>query len=89
MADLIAKGLFLLFMGTVIVLGVQASLPFILGYIVCQAVAFVYVLICARETLSAKASFAGVLKTCLADVKAGMKIMVAYYADSLIVGLLA
>ena len=86
MADLIAKGLFLLFMGTVIVLGVRASLPFILGYIVCQAVAFVYVLTCARETLSAKASFAGVLKTCLADVKAGMKIMVAYYADSLIVG---
>lgn len=86
MADLIAKGFFLLFMGTVLVLGSKASLPFILGYIGCQAIAFAYVLICARETLFTKASFAGALGACLADIKAGMKIMVAYYADSLIVG---
>lgn len=86
MADFMAKGLFLLFMGTVLVLGVKTSLPFILGYIVCQAVALAYVLFCARETFFARASFAGVLGTCLADIKAGMKIMVAYYADSLIVG---
>lgn len=86
MADLIAKGFFLIFMGTVLILGAKASLPFILGYIACQAIAFAYVLVCARETLFAKASFGGALRTCFADVKAGMKIMVAYYADSLIVG---
>lgn len=85
-ADFVGKGFFLAFMGTMLVAGVDSSLPFILGYIACQAAAFLYVLICARKTLAARASFAGALLTCAADVKAGMKIMVAYYADSLIVG---
>lgn len=85
-ADLLAKGLFLAFMGTVLVLRERSSLPFILGYILCQTLALLYVLVCARETLFAKASFAGVFRTCLADVRAGLKVMVAYYADTLIVG---
>ena len=86
LADLFARGLFVVFMGTVLLMGVGSSLPFIVGYIACQAVAFLYVLACARETLRAKASFKGVLRTCAADVRSGLKIMVAYYADSLIVG---
>lgn len=86
LADLFARGLFVVFMGTVLLMGVDSSLPFIVGYIVCQAAAFLYVLACARETLRAKASFNGVLRTCASDVRAGLKIMVAYYADSLIVG---
>ena len=86
LADLFARGLFVAFMATVSLVGVDSSLPFIVGYIACQAVAFLYVLACARETLRAKASFNGVLRTCATDVRAGLKIMVAYYADSLIVG---
>ncbi len=86
LADLFSKGLFVVFMATVLLMGVDSSLPFIVGYIACQAVSFLYVLVCARDTLRAKASFNGVLRTCAADVRAGLKIMVAYYADSLIVG---
>lgn len=86
MADLIAKGFFLIFMSMALMLGAKASLSFILGYIVCQVIAFAYVLVCAREVLLAKTSFGSALRTCFSDIKAGMKIMVAYYADSLIVG---
>lgn len=86
LADLFSKGLFVAFMATVLFMGVDSSLPFIAGYIACQAVAFLYVLACARSTLCAKAAYGGVLHTCATDVRAGLKIMVAYYADSLIVG---
>ena len=86
LADLFSKGLFVAFMATVLFMGVDSSLPFIAGYIACQAVAFLYVLACARSTLCAKAAYGGVLRTCATDVRAGLKIMVAYYADSLIVG---
>lgn len=86
LADLFSKGLFVVFMATVLLMGADTSLPFIVGYIACQTVAFLYVLTCARDTLRAKASFRGVLRTCASDVRAGLMIMVAYYADSLIVG---
>ena len=86
LADLFSKGLFVAFMATVLLMGVDSSLPFIAGYIACQVVAFLYVLACARSTLCAKAAFGGVLRTCAADVRAGLKVMAAYYADSLIVG---
>lgn len=86
LADLFSKGLFVIFMATALLMDVDSSLPFIVGYIACQALAFVYVLICARSTLRAKAAFKGVLRTCAADVRAGLKVTVAYYADSLIVG---
>lgn len=86
LADLFSKGLFVVFMATALLMDVDSSLPFIVGYIACQAAAFLYVLACVRDTLRAKAAFRGVLRTCAADVRAGLKIMVAYYADSLIVG---
>lgn len=86
LADLFSKGLFVVFMATVLFMGANTSLTFIMGYIACQTVAFLYVLACARDTLCAKASFRDVLRVCAADVRAGLMIMVAYYADSLIVG---
>lgn len=86
LADLIAKGLFILFIALALLLGIEYSLPFILGYIICQAVALAYVLVCARSILRARANFRSVLRLCAADIVAGLKIMVAYYADSLIVG---
>lgn len=86
LADLIAKGLLILCMAVAMLLGIDYSLPFILGYIVCQVVALAYVLVCARSILQSKANFRGVLRLCVNDIAAGLKIMVAYYADSLIVG---
>lgn len=86
LADLIAKGLFILYIAIALLFGIDYSLPFILGYISCQAVAFLYVLVCARSILRSKSDFHGVPHLCAADIVAGLKIMVAYYADSLIVG---
>ena len=86
LADFFSKGLFVLLMAMILLLGMDSSLPIIVGFIACQAVALIYVLICARETLHAKASFPGVLGMTLSDIRAGLKIMVAYYADSLVVG---
>lgn len=86
LADLIAKGLFIACMAALLIGGIQNFLPFVAGYTVCQGLALAYVLICARRTLAAKAEFTAVLATCISDIKAGLKIMVAYYADSLIVG---
>lgn len=86
MADLISKGLFVAFMGTLLLLGVKDSLPFIVCYTICQAAALIYILICARETLAAKSRYSGIFKVCIHDMAAGLKIMVAYYADSFIVG---
>lgn len=86
LADLIAKGLFILCIAIAMLLGAKYSLPFILAFILCQAVALAYVLVCARDILHAKANYRGVLRLCAADIVAGLKIMVAYYADSLIVG---
>lgn len=85
-ADLITKASFLLCMGTLLVLGVRHSLLFILCYLICQILALSYVLICARKVLGAKACFTGAFSSSIADVSAGLKIMIAYYADSLIVG---
>ena len=86
LADLIAKGLLILCMAVALLFGVDYSLPFILSYIGCQAVALAYVLVCARSILQFKANFRGTLRLCIDDIAAGLKIMVAYYADSLIVG---
>lgn len=86
LADLIAKGLFIFCIAVALLLGIDYSMPFILGYIICQGVALAYVLICARNILHASANFRGVLSLCASDIVAGLKIMAAYYADSLIVG---
>lgn len=85
-ADLITKACFLLCMGVLLIFGVRISLPFIVSYLICQGLAFFYVLICARNVFAANSCFSGVIGTCLADIRAGLKIMIAYYADSLIVG---
>lgn len=85
-ADLIHKASFLLCMATLLLLGLESSLPFIICYVVCQTVALIYVFICARKIFLAKTVYRGVLQTCFDDVRAGLKIMVSYYADSLIVG---
>lgn len=86
LADLIAKGLFIFCIAVVLLLGIDYSLPVILGYIFCQAVALAYVLFSARRVLCARVNFCGALRLCVTDIVAGLKIMVAYYADSLIVG---
>ncbi len=85
-ADFSFKGIFFIYMGTGLALGVNSSFPYIVGYVICQAIALLYICVCARDLLLAKASFSGVLRICASDIKSGLKIMVAFYADSLIAG---
>lgn len=86
LADLSSKGLFIICMGTLFLVDFDYFLPFIACYTACQFLAFCYVLICARRVVFAPLKLRGTLAICVSDIKSGMKIMVAYYADSLIVG---
>lgn len=85
-SDLLSKGLFIVCMLALLVVGVDGYLPFVAFYATCQALSLLYVLACAGEVISSKATIRGVFRACASDVRAGMKVMVAYYADSLVVG---
>lgn len=85
-ADMMNGGLFILCMITMLFVGTDSSLPYIIGYLICQAAVTLYVFICARKTFSAKADFMGIIRTCFKDVQAGLMITVSWYADRLIVG---
>ncbi len=52
LADLIAKGLFILCIVIALLLGTEYSLPFILGYIFCQSVALAYALVVSGKNLA-------------------------------------
>lgn len=83
-----SKALFLLCSITALFMGSSSYIPFIIAYIFCQILSLIYCLVCARTILLAKAYFGiTTLRTCLGDMVAGTKIMIAYYADMLIVGL--
>lgn len=86
LADLASKGLFIVCIGTLFLVGFGSFLPFVVCFTACQFLALCYVLVCARSVLSAPLKLRGALAACVSDVKSGMKIMVAYYADSLVVG---
>lgn len=61
--------------------------PFVVSYIVGILCSLIYCLVCARRLLSAKrASVSLVLKPLLSDIRNGFKVMIAYYASTLIVG---
>lgn len=86
LADLASKGLFIVFVCTLFLVGLDRFLPFVVCYTVCQFLALCYVFVCARKVIFAPLKLRGALATFVSDVKSGMKIMVAYYADSLVVG---
>lgn len=86
LADLISKMAFIVCMGAFLLVGLDGFLPFVACYTACQLLVLCYILVCARKVLSASLNLRGALATCVSDIKSGMKIMVAYYADSLVVG---
>lgn len=78
---------FLAFMLLVIVLGYSEYEPFVASYIFASLLSLAYCLICARKILAAKCKqFSSVLKLLPNDVSNGFKVMVAYYASTLVVG---
>lgn len=87
LASFFNKALYLPLLIVFIVFGIDNYAPVIAAYVLCQLVALVYLLICARNIIWSRCgSFAHALRVCVMDVEAGAKIMVAYYADSLVVG---
>jgi O-antigen/teichoic acid export membrane protein len=86
-ADLVARISYLGCVAVILFCGGSIAAPFIILYTICQALSLAYISICARSILQAKSNRHGALRACLADAGAGIKITVAYYADSLIVGI--
>lgn len=86
-ADLVARISYLACVVAILLGGGSLASPFIILYTICQALALIYICMCARKILQARVNWHGALRTCLIDIEAGIKITVAYYADSLIVGI--
>lgn len=82
-----SKAAFLLCVISALIFGSASFKPFVIMYVSCQAFSMVYCIVCARSILFAKACLGiNAIRTCLLDIAAGMKIMIAYYADLFIVG---
>ena len=87
LASFFNKVLFLPLLASFIVLDIDSYISVVVAFILCQLVAFAYLLVCARDVIRARCgSLSKAARTCAADVRAGAKVMVAYYADSLVVG---
>lgn len=79
---------FLVLMLVAIVLCPSEYEPFVASYIFGSFLALAYCLICARGILTAKCKpLSSVTKILLNDVRNGFKVMVAYYASTLVVGI--
>lgn len=84
---MINRIVFFVLMLLVIVLGSSKYEPLVISYIFGSVLSLVYCLICARRILAAKCKQpSSVLKLLLDDVRNGFKVMVAYYASTLVVG---
>ncbi len=87
LASFFNKVLFLPLLASFIVLDIDSYISVVVAFILCQLVAFAYLLVCARDVIRIRCgSLSKAARTCAADVRAGAKVMVAYYADSLVVG---
>lgn len=83
----LSKLVFLVLMLLVISTESSRYEPFVVSYIVGILCSLAYCLVCARRLLSVKcASVVSVLKPLLGDIRNGFKVMIAYYASTLIVG---
>lgn len=85
--DMVSKSSFLLCALVALVSGGSTAWPFILLYTACQVLAMAYIFVCARKILLVRPDWSHIIRDCRADVAAGVKITVSYYADSLVVGI--
>ena len=86
-ATLLSRTAFIAFLGVALVLRVDDFKVYIVGYMICQLISTVYCFICGKRFLSAR--YLGLkqgLSDALVDIRSGMKVMLAYYAGSLIIG---
>lgn len=82
-----SKLVFLVLAVGVIASGSSQYEAFVLSYIAGMLCSLAYCLVCARKLLSVKrAPTSTVMKPLLADIRNGFRVMIAYYASTLIVG---
>lgn len=87
-SSLVNRVVFLPFLVVFIVLDSTAWIPVAVVYLLCQTLSLGYCLVCARDVLRSNISCVGeAVRDCAIDLKAGGKVMIAYYSDTLIVGL--
>lgn len=82
-----SKLVFLILVLLVVVSGSTQYEPLVISYIIGSAFSLVYCIACARSLFSARrAPISSVLSSIAEDLRNGFKVMVAYYASTLIVG---
>ena len=87
-SSLINRVVFLPFLVAFVVLGIETWVPLVVVYLLCQTLSLAYCIVCARDVIrSSIGSLRAAVKDCVADLRSGIKVMIAYYSDTLIVGL--
>lgn len=82
-----SKLVFLILMFLCIFSGASSYEPFVVSYIIGSLFSFLYCLVCVKSILSVHcAPLSMVLKSLLGDIRNGFRVMIAYYASTLIVG---
>ena len=87
MGTVVSKTAFVAMLIALLALGDRSYEPIALAYVVSMGISLAYCLVCARSILSARSKpMTQELRQILEDVRIGLRVMVAYYASSLIVG---
>lgn len=87
MGTVVSKTAFVAMLIALLALGDRSYEPIVLAYIIGMGASLAYCLVCARSILHARSKpLAQELHQILEDVRIGLRVMVAYYASSLIVG---
>lgn len=87
MGTVVSKAAFVAMLIALLALGDRSYEPIALAYVVSMGISLAYCLVCARSILSARSKpMTQELRQILEDVRIGLRVMVAYYASSLIVG---
>lgn len=87
MGAVVSKTVFVAILVLLLVAGVRTYEPIAIAYIIGVSTSLTYCLICARDILRVKPKpLSRELRQICEDVRIGLRVMVAYYASSLIVG---
>lgn len=87
MGTVVSKAVFVVVLVALLVLGDRSYEPIVLAYVASIGFSLAYCLLCARSILrSSLKPLSGEFRQIFDDVSVGLRIMVAYYASSLIVG---
>ena len=87
MGTVVSKTAFVAMLIALLALGDRSYEPIALAYVVSMGISLAYCLVCARSILRVRSKpLTQELRQIIEDVRIGIRVMIAYYASSLIVG---